>query len=140
MDKEVRGCAQTAGANSRRGATKKREISRTFFSHKSSLLSKWFPSFLSKFCLHYHCARCPKQERKWREPLTGKMKYLNILLASSRDMMSVLTSSRPRNLSRGREMMRCEEGGGKKKLRKMEGVEDHSSVLRRRMRGSRKAW
>ena len=32
MEKGVRGRAQTAGANSRRGATKKREISRTLFS------------------------------------------------------------------------------------------------------------
>ena len=39
LGKEVRGCAQTAGANSRRGTTKKREISRNLFSHKSTLLS-----------------------------------------------------------------------------------------------------
>ena len=32
LDKEVRVLAQTPGANSRRGATKKREISRTLFS------------------------------------------------------------------------------------------------------------
>ena len=32
MENGVHGCAMTAGANSRRGATKKREISRNLFS------------------------------------------------------------------------------------------------------------
>ena len=46
VEKRVRGRAQTAGANSRRGATKKREISRTLFGappffHKSTLLSTY---------------------------------------------------------------------------------------------------
>ena len=38
VEKRVRRCAQTAGATSRRGATKKREISRTLFFHKLTLL------------------------------------------------------------------------------------------------------
>ena len=45
MENGVCGRAQTAGANSRRGATKKREISRNLFFHKSTLLST--------------CDRCP---------------------------------------------------------------------------------
>ena len=44
--------------------------------------------FEARFCLHYHCARRPEQERKWSEPLTGKKIYLNMLLLCTRDLMS----------------------------------------------------
>ena len=43
MEKGVCGRPQTAGVNSRRGATKKREISRTFFSTNLHFLVEFLP-------------------------------------------------------------------------------------------------
>ena len=49
MEKEVRGRARTERGNTRGGATKKHEISSTFFPHKSALLSIWFMEETSQF-------------------------------------------------------------------------------------------
>ena len=54
--------------------------------------------FEARFCLHYHCAPRPEQERKWSEPLTGKKIYLNMLLLCTRDLMSVREQSMHLNL------------------------------------------
>ena len=65
MEKEVRVCAQTMGANSHRGATKKREISRTLFSINLHFLVQYQPTrqgnYPTKYSKRGDAQRCTKE-------------------------------------------------------------------------------